>query len=93
MRVGRENPRFTVLDGYTYEGWFTIYGQGRLCLFGQRRYCTIRLEVMIAEYSHLQEVHICECSCMLWMGKGRVERWRKSGEGVGLNTFKHHSLF
>ena len=60
MRVGRENPWFTVLDGYTYEGWFTIYGQGRLCLFGQRRYCTIRLEVMIAEYSHLQEVHICE---------------------------------
>ena len=26
MRVGRENPWFIVLDGYTYEGWFTIYG-------------------------------------------------------------------
>ena len=23
---GKGNPQFTVLDGYTYEGWFTIYG-------------------------------------------------------------------
>ena len=58
-------------------GWIYMW---RLVHY-QRRYCTIRLEVMISEYSHLQEVHICEWSCMLWMGKGEggemEEEWRR----------------